>query len=252
MILIIEETRRGKLRGYNTDKQLIAIECITCGEFLPVDRFNKKGDGHHTVCRSCCKKYKAKHYVENIDKIKTKLKEHSTKYAARISAYQRKYRQEHKDHLAAEKKAWGQANREHCSNKSKEWAKNNPEKRKAILRDSARKTKDTINKRKRRWRKENPEKNIRTDRRINRRLGHVRYFCSAVREIKIPVKLANKGKNPSEHITVDHIIPLVNAHICGLECPANMQILNRSENASKNNQWDGTYDNNSWRESYVP
>jgi hypothetical protein len=50
---------------------------------------------------------------------------------------------------------------------------------------------------------------------------------AAVREIYRATRAAG--------LEVDHVIPIAGANVCGLHVPANLQMLSRSENASKGN-----------------
>jgi len=51
---------------------------------------------------------------------------------------------------------------------------------------------------------------------------------------------------PEGH-TINHIIPLINENVCGLHTLDNLQYLTDTENKQKNNSFDGTHSNESWR-----
>jgi hypothetical protein len=51
-----------------------------------------------------------------------------------------------------------------------------------------------------------------------------------------------------EKYDVDHIIPLKNKNVCGLNVPWNLTIIPKKHNNIKKNKFDGTYNNESWRQ----
>ena len=163
--------------------------------------------------------------------------------------YYREWKKKNADKVNASNKRYREKNKEALKKRSKAWVEDNKERRSEISRKYTQNNKDIVNKAKRDRRKINPE--IRNDRRIPKNLPHVQYFKKETLEFRKNINKMNKGLSASDHFTMDHIIPLKHPNVCGLNCPANYQILSRKENAFKNNKWDGSYDNNSWREDYV-
>lgn len=71
-------------------------------------------------------------------------------------------------------------------------------------------------------------------------------------EFKAEWNVLNNSRIELENTTgikhnIDHIIPVIHPDVCGLSVPWNYQILTQEENVRKSNQFDGTYDNESWR-----
>lgn len=67
------------------------------------------------------------------------------------------------------------------------------------------------------------------------------------KEIK---SLKKNVKNIGYDYQLDHIIPIIHEKVCGLNVHWNMQILTKEENVFKSNRFDGTYDNDSWRDDF--
>jgi hypothetical protein len=50
---------------------------------------------------------------------------------------------------------------------------------------------------------------------------------------------------------MDHIIPLKHPKVSGLNVPQNIQLITKEENDLKDNKFDGSYENNSWKKDGI-
>ena len=142
-------------------------------------------------------------------------------------------RRRNKDKIRETSRQFYIKNKERIAKRNKKWALSNPEKVKEKLI---------------RYRENNPERC--REQVSRRRAARLRAFPEYVNrdEINNVYRLAKiREKSTGEVCNVDHIIPLQNKKVCGLHVPWNLQIITFEENMCKNNKFDGTYENESWK-----
>lgn len=148
-----------------------------------------------------------------------------------------------------------QKKRDYGKRVSKElwWKNRHSEKRKKQSKSWRNKNSDHVKDYNKKYKKENEElcRSISSERQNRKRCQQklTKHTRKEAQEVFKKMRALNKIYGPRTY-NVDHIIPLHNDNICGLHCPVNFQIITQSENSSKNDKWDGTYDNESWREDY--
>lgn len=85
---------------------------------------------------------------------------------------------------------------------------------------------------------------VKIRRKVDKRL---RKRCETKRSLGFIKQLMVVYQNSPVGYHVDHIIPLNNKKVSGLNVPWNLQYLTPEENIRKSNKFDGTLDNKSWK-----
>jgi 5-methylcytosine-specific restriction endonuclease McrA len=218
VILIERLTPKKRLLGFDTEGNLVARECVTCSEFLSIKEFHKHAGtnlGFTTRCKKCHIENKERRQLANFN-ARRRRKENPEKYLLK----KRIYKQKNKEHIDRVDKAWQLNNRHIIYKHSNAWKKRNKDHVYSYIRQREMRLKGCS----------------------------LSLSETQVEQIKNFYKTCRKfNKTSDKKFQVDHIVPITNDLVCGLHVPWNLQILSKSENSSKKNKFDGTYDNESWR-----
>lgn len=247
--------KRSKRKNPNEDSRFRTIRdadgvvvekvCRQCNTCKPVSEFNKstKSTGYQPICKSCKKKNLEaktgiKFEIDSTGKLLartcTKCKIH--KQASEFRADSKRYLGHYNECFKCE------------SERSSEIYRKYIEHNKKYRRDYYKQNAPQIKLRVKAYRKENQKKlniymNVRD--RDKRQRTLTKHFAQELRAIYSQCKQLTK--ETGIEYTVDHIVPLNNPNVSGLHVPWNVQFLTKSENSKKNNKFDGTYENETWR-----
>lgn len=191
--------------------------CSDCLKFLKFENYAKRADSLDLVnntCKKCVNLRMKSYYEENKDKVKKRVN---------------RYRVENREQINAKKRAYGM-----------KWRRNNSEKAKEKRRN--------YNK------KHRGKKNYYTaNRRASKKRATPQWLTDFDKQYMKSIYLQSSEleKMDGTLCNVDHIIPLNHEKVCGLHVPWNLQILESSVNFKKGNNFDGTYENESWKKEII-
>ena len=112
--------KKGVLRNYDSDGNLISLECYKCHEIKAVSEFSKcksRKDGVRTICKDCFKEYckqnadkikesRKQRHKQNADKEKEQMAEWYKQNADKIKERNAKYRKQNADKIKEYHAEW--------------------------------------------------------------------------------------------------------------------------------------------------
>lgn len=144
----------------------------------------------------------------------------------------RSYRQAKQAEIAA----YREAHREEQRKMNRDWRIANPDKVRERNAISYRANKDANIKRVRKWQQANPDKHCEIQVRRYASMKSSQPAWANREAIARIYKTAAEMRRSGSDVHVDHIVPLRSKIVCGLHVPANLQIIGRYENITKNNR----------------
>ena len=123
--------RKGVLRNYDSDGNLISLECNKCHKVKAVSEFGKcksKKDGVDTICKDCKKEYNAEYYKENADKLKEYNAEYYKQNADKRKEYDAEYYKRNADKKKEQRKQRYNSNAEQSLIEIKAYVEIDPKK----------------------------------------------------------------------------------------------------------------------------
>ena len=189
-----------------------------------------------------CKKTSGRAWAKaNSDKVNASAIACRKKNPEKYNGHTKKWRKANPDKVSASSKLWRKNNPEKDKAKKKRWVENNPEKVKVVNKKSRTKHKEQRKIDNKEWQKKNPGKcNALNAKRHAAKLQRTPPWLTKEQyeEIEQIYELAKELQWLSEEsLEVDHIIPMQGKNVSGLHVSWNLQILPKSINCSKNNNF---------------
>ena len=130
-------SKRKFVRNYNSNGELISLECGRCRIIKPISEFNKNNkdkDKINYICKECVRKSNKKYKENNKDRIKESQKEYYLKNKEKINNKNKEYKKNNKDKI----------NKYHRNYCDKKWRENNKDKLKEYNKNWYENDKDRI------------------------------------------------------------------------------------------------------------
>lgn len=202
--------------------------CIDCNDNICLNKFPKShrtGKPVGNICKVCTSK-------------RTKERQKNRKNCPKFKDWLRKYKEK-------------EETKEKVRGYAKKYRSLYPEKYKKISKIFREKNKEYLKQKNKAWRNENAAK-IRMSNKIRSKILEkatiikTKDIFKQMSEFYKACRILEYHFNEKYH--VDHIIPLKNKNVCGLNVPWNLTIAPKRHNIIKKNKFDGTYNNESWRQ----
>ena len=213
---------------------VVSMECNKCHTILDAKMFTKNSKQFSKLnpqCKVCISQKSKQYYKNNSEKIKNYIKEYCIQNKELVLKKKRQYNKKTYPSKSAnsqlmekrrlQSKCWRSKNIDHVRTYNKKYKTENKDLCSKISKRRVSSKRTTC-------------------------LKLPTYSKDQIAEYSLIVRELNKLAGFRKY-HVDHIIPLSHPNVCGLHIPANLQILLNEENCSKNNKFDGTYENESWR-----